>query len=274
MVPMTEEQRVAALAAAVAAGHPYLPQVAGGEWWRSGGGRGSPWPGSGNRGPLAGAPRVSEAWSGPSTSGKRKASGEGAPSGGRGAAEAGAKAPPQAGLRPSERLEACISSMMRSAELNHPSREEQILQKQQILEELQRVERELQVGAEGGAAAAPCTPPARLRLHAIGDVHVTRLALRRVDKVTGLLLRMPAWPRRLLLRLLPLFLLLGRVLCVNLLGFSRGGFLARSGSLGLLRWRVSSATAGPLSLRPARVTWLPRMTAPECFLSSLLWHAH
>lgn len=34
--------------------------------------------------------------------------------------------------------------MMRSAELNHPSREEQILQKQQILEELQRVERELQ----------------------------------------------------------------------------------------------------------------------------------
>ncbi|CAN7989928.1 unnamed protein product [Ixodes pacificus] len=61
------------------------------------------------------------------------------------------------GLRPSERLEACINSMMRSAELNHPSREEQILQKQQILEELQRVERELQVGlpAPFGHSARP-----------------------------------------------------------------------------------------------------------------------
>lgn len=48
------------------------------------------------------------------------------------------------GLKPSERLEACINSMMKKAEMLHPSPEEQILQKQQILEELQRVERELQ----------------------------------------------------------------------------------------------------------------------------------
>lgn len=47
-------------------------------------------------------------------------------------------------LKPSERLEACINSMMKKAEMLHPSPEEQILQKQQILEELQRVERELQ----------------------------------------------------------------------------------------------------------------------------------
>lgn len=48
-------------------------------------------------------------------------------------------------LRPSERLEACINNMMKKAEMMHHNREEQILQKQQILEELQRVERELQV---------------------------------------------------------------------------------------------------------------------------------
>ncbi|KAG8184302.1 hypothetical protein JTE90_008987 [Oedothorax gibbosus] len=50
----------------------------------------------------------------------------------------------EAELKPSERLEQCINSMMKKAEMLHPSPEEQILQKQQILEELQRVERELQ----------------------------------------------------------------------------------------------------------------------------------
>lgn len=50
--------------------------------------------------------------------------------------------------KPSERLEACINSMMKKAELLHPNPEEQILQKQQILEELQRVERELQEKAQ------------------------------------------------------------------------------------------------------------------------------
>lgn len=47
-------------------------------------------------------------------------------------------------VKPCERLEACINSMMKKAEQLHHNREEQILQKQQILEELQRVERELQ----------------------------------------------------------------------------------------------------------------------------------
>ncbi|CAL1272132.1 unnamed protein product [Larinioides sclopetarius] len=47
-------------------------------------------------------------------------------------------------LKPSERLEQCINSMMKKAEMLNPSPEEQIIQKQQILEELQRVERELQ----------------------------------------------------------------------------------------------------------------------------------
>ncbi|CAM1298596.1 ANKRD17 (predicted), partial [Pycnogonum litorale] len=51
-------------------------------------------------------------------------------------------------LRPSERLEACINNMMKKAEMMHHNREEQILQKQQILEELQRVERELQEKAQ------------------------------------------------------------------------------------------------------------------------------
>ncbi|GFX52343.1 ankyrin repeat domain-containing protein 17 [Trichonephila clavipes] len=47
-------------------------------------------------------------------------------------------------MKPSERLEQCINSMMKKAEMLHPSPAEQIIQKQQILEELQKVERELQ----------------------------------------------------------------------------------------------------------------------------------
>lgn len=45
--------------------------------------------------------------------------------------------------RETERLEECVNKMMKRTEMLNPSREEQILQKQQILEELQRVEREL-----------------------------------------------------------------------------------------------------------------------------------
>ncbi|XP_022247672.1 ankyrin repeat domain-containing protein 17-like isoform X2 [Limulus polyphemus] len=51
-------------------------------------------------------------------------------------------------LKPCEKLEACINTMMKKAERLNPSREEQIIQKQQILEELQRVERELQEKAQ------------------------------------------------------------------------------------------------------------------------------
>ncbi|KFM83143.1 Ankyrin repeat and KH domain-containing protein 1, partial [Stegodyphus mimosarum] len=51
-------------------------------------------------------------------------------------------------MKPSERLEQCINTMMKKAEMLHPSPEEQIFQKQQILEELQRVERELQEKAQ------------------------------------------------------------------------------------------------------------------------------
>lgn len=51
-------------------------------------------------------------------------------------------------VKPCERLEACINNMMKKAEQLHHNREEQILQKQQILEELQRVERELQEKAQ------------------------------------------------------------------------------------------------------------------------------
>ena len=47
-----------------------------------------------------------------------------------------------------EKLEAFISSMMRKAELLNTTREEQIHKKQQILEELQKVERELQEKAQ------------------------------------------------------------------------------------------------------------------------------
>lgn len=148
---MTEEQRVAALAAAVAAGHPYLPQVAGVTPRVS--------VAAAPSSSSAAVPSADAAWppsgSTPSTSGKRKASGDSSSGplvscgGGTVVARAGADQLAKTGqgqpsLRPSERLEACISSMMRSAELNHPSREEQIMQKQQILEELQRVERELQ----------------------------------------------------------------------------------------------------------------------------------
>ncbi|GAB6028256.1 hypothetical protein CHUAL_002439 [Chamberlinius hualienensis] len=50
--------------------------------------------------------------------------------------------------KPNETLEACISNMMKKAEQIHINREEQIIQKQQILEELQRVERELQDKAQ------------------------------------------------------------------------------------------------------------------------------
>ena len=46
-------------------------------------------------------------------------------------------------LKETERLEQCINSMMKRTEMLNPSKEEQILQKQQILEELQRVEKEL-----------------------------------------------------------------------------------------------------------------------------------
>lgn len=45
--------------------------------------------------------------------------------------------------RETERLEECVNKMMKRTEMLNPSREEQILQKKQILEELQRVEREL-----------------------------------------------------------------------------------------------------------------------------------
>ncbi|XP_054710914.1 ankyrin repeat domain-containing protein 17-like [Uloborus diversus] len=54
----------------------------------------------------------------------------------------------QNNMKPSERLEACINTMMKKAEMMNPSPEEQIFQKQQILEELQRVERELQEKAQ------------------------------------------------------------------------------------------------------------------------------
>lgn len=47
-------------------------------------------------------------------------------------------------LRPSDRLDQYVNSIVTKAEQPHQNREEQILQKQQILEELQRVERELQ----------------------------------------------------------------------------------------------------------------------------------
>lgn len=51
-------------------------------------------------------------------------------------------------LKETERLEQCINNMMKRTEMLNPSREEQILQKQQILEELQRVEKELQEKAQ------------------------------------------------------------------------------------------------------------------------------
>lgn len=51
-------------------------------------------------------------------------------------------------LKETERLEQCINHMMRRTELLNPSKEEQIKQKQQILEELQRVEKELQEKAQ------------------------------------------------------------------------------------------------------------------------------
>ena len=51
-------------------------------------------------------------------------------------------------MKASERLEAFISKMMRRAELLHTTSEEQSLQKQQILEELQKVEQELQEKAK------------------------------------------------------------------------------------------------------------------------------
>ena len=51
-------------------------------------------------------------------------------------------------MKASERLEAFINKMMKKAELLNTTREEQILKKQQILEELQKVERELQEKAQ------------------------------------------------------------------------------------------------------------------------------
>jgi ankyrin repeat protein len=51
-------------------------------------------------------------------------------------------------LQETERLEQCINHMMRRTEQLNPSREEQIKQKQQILDELHRVEKELQERAQ------------------------------------------------------------------------------------------------------------------------------
>ena len=51
-------------------------------------------------------------------------------------------------LKASERLEAFINKMMQKAEMLNTTREEQILKKQQILEELQKVEQELQEKAK------------------------------------------------------------------------------------------------------------------------------
>ncbi|KAL3247787.1 hypothetical protein MRX96_056861 [Rhipicephalus microplus] len=65
---MTEDQRVAALAAAVAAGHPYLPQVAG-----------APRVASSSSSSVTAISSADGSWpsgSAPSTSVKRKASGE------------------------------------------------------------------------------------------------------------------------------------------------------------------------------------------------------
>jgi hypothetical protein len=54
----------------------------------------------------------------------------------------------QSDMKASERLEAFINKMMKKAELLNTTREEQILKKQQILEELQKVERELKEKAQ------------------------------------------------------------------------------------------------------------------------------
>ncbi|XP_064628158.1 ankyrin repeat domain-containing protein 17-like isoform X2 [Lineus longissimus] len=54
----------------------------------------------------------------------------------------------QTDMKASERLEAFINKMMKKAELLNTTREEQILKKQQILEELQKVERELKEKAQ------------------------------------------------------------------------------------------------------------------------------
>ena len=51
-------------------------------------------------------------------------------------------------MKASERLEAFINKMMQKAELLNTTREEQIVKKQQILEELQKVEQELQEKAK------------------------------------------------------------------------------------------------------------------------------
>ncbi|XP_064457287.1 ankyrin repeat domain-containing protein 17-like isoform X2 [Ornithodoros turicata] len=148
VVPLTEEQRVAALAAA-AASHPYFPQVSSAP---------APAPSvalTSRVGASSSTGNTDSTWTCGATTGggsKRKASDGGGPPmvvcSGAGSRLASGVEGGAAALRPSERLEACINSMMRSAELNHPSREEQILQKQQILEELQRVERELQEKAQ------------------------------------------------------------------------------------------------------------------------------
>ena len=62
-------------------------------------------------------------------------------------------------LKETERLEQCINNMMKRTEMLNPSREEQILQKQQILEELQRVEKELQEKAQQQLLLSAAAPP-------------------------------------------------------------------------------------------------------------------
>ncbi|GBM44967.1 Ankyrin repeat domain-containing protein 17 [Araneus ventricosus] len=73
-------------------------------------------------------------------------------------------------LKPSERLEQCINSMMKKAEMLNPSPEEQIIQKQQILEELQRVERELQEKAHAQIMFNAQQQQQQPNMHALGTI--------------------------------------------------------------------------------------------------------
>ncbi|GIY63342.1 ankyrin repeat and KH domain-containing protein 1 [Caerostris darwini] len=73
-------------------------------------------------------------------------------------------------LKPSERLEQCINSMMEKAEMLNPSPEKQIAQKQQILEELQRVERELQEKAQAQLMLNAQHQQHHQNLHALGTI--------------------------------------------------------------------------------------------------------
>ncbi|GFU39754.1 ankyrin repeat and KH domain-containing protein 1 [Nephila pilipes] len=87
-------------------------------------------------------------------------------------------------MKPSERLEQCINSMMKKAEMLHPSPAEQIIQKQQILEELQRVERELQEKAHNQFLLSAQHQQHHQNLHALGTIIAGAPAITAVPSTT------------------------------------------------------------------------------------------